>query len=149
MSSSTSPDGLELIKYSAGYLKSNSIGQLIVASIGSVVFQVTIGVNRVIDAITHVFVEPLMTLVDVSTDLFAATVGGPVTFLDFTARETGPLLVEQFGVLSFLAAVAISYGVLLMTSKFLQEQETSDLFPGTFTDWPVIGTTEEGETDDE
>lgn len=95
-----------------------------------------------IEAITSVFVDPLVALATELGDLIQAYI--PAELMSDAVTTSADSL-GQFGPLAYPAGMAIMAAGLYILSWLLSQEITSDLVPFSTTDWPVIGADEEDE----
>lgn len=137
------------------------IGDFLKAGIGLTVVGVFTGVMDILDAIIDFITTPLKAAGGAVANLFVGLVGEPVTILEKTAEGTGDAITTTMtgwlGPLAFPVGVASVLAALYLVSIYLEDRQTSDMFPGSFTDidvpeWvPIIsdpGVQETGEDED-
>ena len=130
--------------------------------IGLTIAGIFVGIQDVYQSIIGFVTNPLDSAGESVATLFAGLVGEPASILTETASATATGISTSFtGLTAFIAfplGVASVMGGLWIVTVYLEERETSDLFPGSFTDidtpdilspiLPDPGVQEEGETDE-
>lgn len=137
------------------------LGQFVKTGLGLTIVGLFAGVMDVFNAIITFFTDPLTSAGGSISDLFDGLVGEPASILIDGAQATGGAISNTFtgflGPFAFPVAVASVLAGLWLVTIYLSEQDTSDLFPGSFTDidtpsWlPIVGdpgVQEEGEDED-
>jgi len=137
------------------------IGQFLKAGIGLTIAGLFTGTLDVFNAIISFFTEPLTSAGGSIAALFNGLVGEPASILvegaQTTADGINSFFVGVLGPAAFPVAVASVLAGLWLVTTYLSEQDTSDIFPGSFTDidtpsWiPIVGdpgVQEEGEDED-
>jgi hypothetical protein len=138
-----------------------AIGDFLKAGLGLTIVGIFAGVMDVFNAIITFFTDPLTSAGSSIASLFSGLVGEPADILVRGAQTTADGIASTFtgflGPLAFPAAVGSVLVGLYLVTIYLSEQDTSDLFPGSFTDidtpsWlPFVGdpgVQEEGEDED-
>lgn len=98
-----------------------------------------------VEAISRVFIDPVVAFAGGTGSVVNALFGGSASVIDAGAAATVSD-VDVFGVLGFpvgLGIVAVS-GFLLV--QYLQQPNTGDLIPLSFTDIPFVGVEEESDS---
>lgn len=168
MSSSDVPDpnlddGGSMLSWSAGRINDGwGIGKFVKSGLGLLIAGVFALVFDVLEAIATFVTDPLGSASTAIGDLFEGLISDPTSILSDGATAAGDGIIETFtgwlAPLAFPVAVgSVLLGLYLVTT-YLEESETSDLFPGSFTDidvpdvlsgvLPDPGVQEEGETDE-
>jgi hypothetical protein len=92
----------------------------------------------------------VLTPVDIVTDIMRGVaeglILGPLGLVE-TGAETSSQALGQFEIFGFPLSVVLFLSGLFIVGLYLRERETSDLFPGTFTDF-IGGTEEEANAED-
>lgn len=137
------------------------VGDFLKTGIGLTIVGLFTGTMDVFQAIVGFFVDPLTGATTAITSLFVGLVGEPAQILIDAADTTGSAIASTYtgwlGPLAFPVGVASVLAGLWLVTIYLSEEDTSDLFPGSFTDidtpsWiPFVGdpgVQEEGEDED-
>lgn len=137
------------------------IGDFAKTGLGLTIIGIFVGVQNLFNSIIGFVTNPLDSAGESVATLFGGLVGEPASILTGTAETTATEISATFtgflGVFAFPAGVAsIMIGLWIVTT-YLSEEDTSDIFPGSFTDidtpsWvpflPDPGVQEEGEDED-
>lgn len=126
-----------------------NIGDFLKAGLGLTIVGIFAGMMDVLNAIITFITTPLSMAGEAIGNLFEALVNEPVTVLSQAADATGQAIGNTFtgwlGPFAFPAGVASILGGLYLVSIYLENRQTSDIFPGSFTDInvpefiPIIG----------
>lgn len=126
-----------------------SIGAIITAAVGGIMLAIPQEAIRAFQALVSVFVEPVQSLAGGAAGIVTAFLGGISSIIRQGAETTVATLAPQatwaVGPLTFGFSVAAAGGGLFVMALLLEQGPTSDAIPGTFTDFPLIGTDEEDE----
>lgn len=144
----TSPTGL--FNFAADKIGSGwGIDKFFKTGIGLTIVGLFVGIQRVFDAIITFVVTPLSRGAEAVAALFVGIVEEPVGILESgaetTAAEIAAVWTGWLGPFAFPVAVASVLAGLYLLSIYLEDRQTSDIFPGSFTDIdvpefvPVIG----------
>jgi len=121
----------------------------LVSGVGGVIAAVFISMVWVIEGIRSLLVDPILGLVGNVGDLTDALFGGVIRILNQTATtavlSVAPGQTWAIGPFTWLLGVAVFGISLYMLSQILALAPTSNLVPGTFTDYPIIGVDERQE----
>lgn len=156
-------DGGGLLAWSAERINDGwGIGKFLKSGIGLTIAGVFALTFNILDAIVAFIETPLRGAGSAVGALFSGLLTSPVSILSSTAQTSGTEISATFtgflGPLAFPVGVASVMGGLYIVSIYLEERETSDIFPGSFTDVdvpefvPIIGdpgVPEEGEEEEE
>lgn len=144
----TSPTGL--FNFAADKIGTGwGIDKFFKTGIGLTIVGLFVGFQRVVDAIITFIVTPLSEGGEAVANLFSGLVDEPVTILETGAQTTADSIAEIWvgwlGPLAFPVGVASILAALYLVSIYLEDRQTSDIFPGSFTDIdvpefvPIIG----------
>lgn len=104
---------------------------------------VFIGIIAVIVVITDFFTKPLGAMIGGITGLVDALFGGIIDILNQTAttavQSFAPGSTWAIGPLTWFFGILMLTGTLWLVSKMLSIDDTSNLVPGSFVDYPIIG----------
>jgi hypothetical protein len=128
------------------------LGTLLSSFIFGIGASIFIGVGRVVNAVVTFVTTPFIAGGEAVAALIGGILTSPVRILEQTAQESARAISVQFGWLAFLVGVGVVLTALYAVTRYLEEEETGDTFPGLPFDTPdlgpfEIGVTEEGEED--
>jgi len=100
-----------------------------------------------VQTVTDFLLFPFVLFTEISDQVMDAFVLAPLTII-ITGSETSAQAVSEFSIFGLPLGTAIVLVTFAMVALYVRRPETSDLIPGTFTDFggSLIGTDEE-ETD--
>lgn len=137
------------------------LGNFLKAGIGLTIVGIFTGVLDMFNAIVGFITSPLDSAGESVSALFTGLINSPVSILKTTAGVTATEIEATFtgflGLLAFPLGVATVIGSLYLVTIYLEKGQTSDIFPGSFTDIdvpefiPLIGdpgVQEDGEDED-
>lgn len=150
-----------LFNFAAGRVDAGwGLGRFIRTGIGLTVVGVFVGIQDVFQSIIGFVTNPLDSAGDSVARLFSGLVGEPASILissaETTSREISLTFTGWLGPAAFPVGVASVLASLYLMTIYLENRETSDIFPGSFTDidipaWvpfvPDPGVQEDGEDD--
>ena len=126
-----------------------SIGNFLKAGIGLTVVGLFTGMMDVFNAIITFITTPLTSAGESVSALFTGLIESPASILEttagVTATEIGGSFTGFLGPLAFPVGVAMVMLSLYLVTIYLENGQTSDIFPGSFTDIdvpefvPIIG----------
>jgi hypothetical protein len=151
-----------LFNFAAGRVNAGwDLGKFLKTGVGLTIVGMFVGIQNLVNSIINLVTNPLDSAGESVATLFSGIVGAPAAILEGTAGTTAAEISATFtgflGPLAFPVGVASVMAGLYLVSIYLEERNTSDIFPGLFTDidtpeWvpflPDPGVQEEGETDD-
>ncbi|WP_158855602.1 hypothetical protein [Halorhabdus sp. CUG00001] len=144
-------DTTSLFNWSSTQLNDNDwgIGNFLKAGIGLTIVGLFTGVMDVFNAIITFITTPLTSAGESVSNLFSGLIDSPVQILQTTAGVTGDEIAATFtgflGPFAFPVGVAAVMASLYLVTIYLEDRQTSDIFPGSFTDIdvpefiPIIG----------
>lgn len=138
-----------------------SLDKFLKTGLGLTIAGTFVGIQRVFNAIINFVTEPLSSAGNSVATLFEGLVAEPASILTSTAGTTSTEISTTFtgwmGPFAFPVGVGSVMLALWLVTVYLEERETSDLFPGSFTDFdvpdalssiiPDPGVSEQGEDD--
>jgi hypothetical protein len=148
-----------LLSWSANRIDNGwGIGKFVKSGIGLIISGVVLQAYDFLSATVGFLTNPLETAGQAASTLFEALVSAPASIVttgaDQSAEGIDSFFVGILGPFAFPVGVASVIGGLWVLSFYLEDRQTSDLVPGTFTNYsmpgwvPFVsdpGTTEEGE----
>lgn len=147
MSANGGDSAFDRLRFGIGFTRFNTLGELVVGGMAAIIIEITLGIQRIIEAFLGGIAFAVETIINIGLGLWAAIVGGPIQPIEFSFQELGPLAVDQFGIFAPPVVVAIGLATIYIFIQFMQEEETGNLVPG-LRDVPFVGRDEES-TEDE
>ncbi|EMA71739.1 hypothetical protein [Halorubrum distributum] len=149
-----SGSGVDTLNGIATYLSNGgTAARVLTASILGLISSPFIAIIDIINAITTFATAPFEGAGQSIAALFDGLLTAPASLIRAGAVISETAIRSVFGetlagILALPLTVALALGSLLLLARFLDEEETGNLFPGLPFDVPVIGTDEEA-TDDQ
>ncbi len=127
--------------------KGRSITEITKQGFGAWLLSVSTSAILGVQTVTDFLLFPFVLFTEISDQVMDAFVLAPLTII-ITGSETSAQAVSEFSIFGLPLGTAIVLVTFAMVALYVRRPETSDLIPGTFTDFggSLIGTDEE-ETD--
>jgi hypothetical protein len=95
-----------------------------------------------VEAVSNVLIAPLDSFATGVASIVSELLGGSAGIIE-SGAGTSASDVSVFGIISFPVAVGLTFITAILVANYLQQEETSNFLPFTFTDIPFVGIQEE------